>query len=286
MIFTFVVLHYMVPDETIECVNSILNNVNVGNAKLNIVVVDNGSTNDSFSILSKEFTDEKKVVLLRSQKNLGFARGNNIGYKYAKEILKSDYIALINNDTIIYQDDWIMKANELYKMYDYAVLGPDIITMDNYHQNPFYPTKWNLKSLRRARMKQKIKLILTYIGIDELFLKHNESELENKYLDHEILDADLHGACFVFSRNYIDIFDGLCEDTFLYMEEEILKLYIDMYHLHTLYSPQLTIYHKEDAATNAVSKTPRKKKITKYKYWLESSKVLEKLLISFKRSKE
>lgn len=285
MIFTFVVLHYMVSDETIECVNSILNNVDAVNAKLNIVVVDNGSTNDSFSTLSKELTDEK-VVLLRSQKNLGFARGNNIGYKYAKEILKSDYITLINNDTVIYQNDWIIKANELYKKYDYAVLGPDIITLDNYHQNPFYPTEWNLKSLRRARIKQRIKLILTYIGLDELFLTQEESELESAYVNYEILDADLHGACFVFSKNFIDIFDGLCEDTFLYMEEEILKLYIDMYHLHTLYSPQLTIYHKEDASTNAVSKTPRKKKIAKYKYWLESSKVLEKLLISFKRSKE
>ncbi len=280
MIFTFVILHYMVSDETIECVNSILDNIDADNNIINIVVVDNGSTNDSFSSLKDKLIDER-VVLLRSQENLGFARGNNIGFKYAKEVLKSDFITLINNDTVILQSDWTSKAIELYKKYDYAVLGPDIVTLDNEHQNPFFPTKWDLKSLRRARMKQRVKLLLTIVGLDKVFFKQKGGEQKNIYIGHDIIDADLHGACLIFSKNYIDIFEGLCEDTFLYMEEEILKLYVDMYGLHTLYSPKLIIYHKEDASTNAISKSSRKKKIMKYRHWINSSKVLEKLILEF-----
>ena len=279
MTFVFVVLHYLVYKDTIECVQSIINNVVINKSdNYYIIVVDNGSPNDSFSILKKELVN-KKVVLLHNKENLGFAKGNNIGFKYAKEVLKADFIALINNDTIISQENWISKSIELYNKYHYAVLGPDIITADGSHQNPFYSTKWTIKTLHKARLKQQIKLLLTILGIDKLIA---EKETQNKlqtYVAQNVYDTDLHGACLIFSKIYIDIFDGLCERTFLYMEEEILRLYLDIYNLHSLYSPEISIYHKEDMATKACVKIPRKRRILKYRYWINSSKVYESLLM-------
>lgn len=39
--------------------------------------------------------------------NLGFARGNNKGYRYAKNTLGCNYIIMLNNDTIIIQHDFL-----------------------------------------------------------------------------------------------------------------------------------------------------------------------------------
>lgn len=286
MTFVFVILHYMVYKDTIECVNSIISNVIIAKEDMYyIVVVDNGSDNDSYSILKKELKD-KRVILLQNDKNWGFARGNNIGFKFAKNSLKADFIALINNDTIISQKDWIIKAMELYREYKYAVLGPDIITADGYHQNPFPQKKWTLISLHMMRRKQQIKMLLTRFGLDAVWIERKCTSDCQKFVDRDVLNAGLHGACMIFSKEYIECFDGLCDKTFLYMEEEILMLYLDAYHLKSLYSPEIKIFHKEDMATNAAITDTKERKIRKYKYWIDSSRVYEKVYLKLLKGKK
>jgi hypothetical protein len=81
----------------------------------------------------------------------------------------------------------------------------------------------------------------------------------------------------IFSKNYINQFDGLNDGTFLYMEEDILKLYADCYGFVMLYSPELAIFHKEDAATDMIVKSENKKNRWKYKQLIKSSKVYSRL---------
>lgn len=285
MNFTFVILHYMVYKDTIECVKSILENVESDtDHQYQIVVVDNGSTNNSISIMRDELKSDK-VYFIKNDENMGFARGNNIGFRYAKEVLHSDYIALLNNDTLIKQTNWLFASEELYNTYHYAALGPDIITADGDHQNPFYPGDINVKGLRRTRKKQQFKLMLTILHLDALF-RNSKPYKKQKYISEDALNVYLHGACLIFSKDYIEMFDGLCERTFLYMEEEILKLYLDANKLVSLYSPKIKIYHKEDVVTNAVAKNTREKSIAKYRYWIESSKVFEEIYIDLSRKEK
>ena len=63
---------------------------------LTVVVVDNGSTDDSVSRISAAFPG---VTLLKTDKNLGFAGGNNVGIRHALAH-GADYVWLLNNDTI------------------------------------------------------------------------------------------------------------------------------------------------------------------------------------------
>ncbi len=64
------------------------------------LVIDNGSTDDSVTVLRNAFPE---VPILETEENLGFAGGNNAGIRWALE--KSfDWILLLNNDTIVAPD--------------------------------------------------------------------------------------------------------------------------------------------------------------------------------------
>lgn len=75
-----------------DCIDSLLSQ----SIKCNVVVVDNGSADNSDKVLA---TYGSKIVVLKQKKNLGFANGVNIGIKYVLEN-NSKYIALFNNDAV------------------------------------------------------------------------------------------------------------------------------------------------------------------------------------------
>ena len=49
----------------------------------------------------QEISSDKKLILIKNDKNYGFTEGNNIGIRYALKILKAEYILLLNNDTVV-----------------------------------------------------------------------------------------------------------------------------------------------------------------------------------------
>ena len=64
-----------------------------------VMVVDNGSTDDSVSALRKRFGD--KVTIFENGENLGYAGGFNVGLKYSFEEKNAEYCIVMNNDTVI-----------------------------------------------------------------------------------------------------------------------------------------------------------------------------------------
>jgi hypothetical protein len=77
--------------------------------------------------------------------------------------------------------------------------------------------------------------------------------------------------------DYIKKFDGLCPDTFLYFEEDILRLYSKSYNFLMMYTSDISIYHKEDVASIAMNPKPLQKKLFVYKNRLKSAKVYKKV---------
>ena len=53
-------------------------------------------------------SSNKKLIIIKSEKNYGFAKGNNIGIKYALKALESVYVLLLNNDTVV--DEEFLKS--------------------------------------------------------------------------------------------------------------------------------------------------------------------------------
>ena len=286
MIITYVVLHYLTANDTIECVRSLLNNVIPYSEDENyIIIVDNGSPNDSYRALEEEFESSRDVILIKNKENLGFAKGNNTGFLYAKYELGSDFIVLLNNDTYIEQRNFADVLTGKYQETNYAVLGPDIVTGEGYHQNPaIVKEKWSFTELAVFRIKARIKMFLTSLRVPFIshFLKQRDVNYQIKEVVRgDICDVRLHGACLIFSPQYIALFDGMYDKTFLYMEEDILKLIVDHYRLKTLYSSDLHVFHNRHASTKAEIRDDTKRLIFYYKQQIRSSRQFERLKWSY-----
>ena len=89
-----VVLAYNNIEDTIECIESVQKTTY---ANLEIILVDNGSTDETVSIIRAKFPN---VHLIENGENLWVPAGYNVGFKYALEN-QADYILLLNNDTTI-----------------------------------------------------------------------------------------------------------------------------------------------------------------------------------------
>lgn len=83
---------------TASCIRSLLEVTCPG---IHIVVVDNGSTDQSARQLAADFG--AKIELVCNAVNLGFTGGNNAGIRYALE-QKAGYVMLLNNDTVVAPD--------------------------------------------------------------------------------------------------------------------------------------------------------------------------------------
>ncbi len=63
-----------------------------------IVVVDNASTDDSWTKLEGLRTQYENIDVLRSEKNGGYGAGNNLGVRHAVNVNKTDYVLIANPD--------------------------------------------------------------------------------------------------------------------------------------------------------------------------------------------
>ena len=86
-----------------------------------IVVVDNNSSDDSYKKL--KMLENKKIIVLKSDKNGGYGYGNNIGIKYVEERYKNANV-IISNPDIEFKEDVVTKLiSDLDNNDKYAVVG-------------------------------------------------------------------------------------------------------------------------------------------------------------------
>lgn len=277
MHISFVILHYMTIEDTIQCIESIKNNVVYRD--YSIILVDNASPNNTGEELKKIYKDDKDITVLINKENLGFAKGNNVGFKYAKYQNKADFIIMINNDTIINQKEFCINIIDEYNCNGYDVAGPNIISLiDNQHQNPVPVQMSTVSDVKHRILKFYILLFLNYIKCDSIIQKIMLKIKRDKKVNKVMNDYQLHGSCLIFSKKYIEMFEGLYSETFMYCEEDILKYICSIENLVMKYLPNIEIYHKEDSSTNEVFKKDILKRRFYYKNSIESCKKLKKLM--------
>lgn len=256
MRYCFVILHYMAHGVTRCCLDALLRVL--PGEESSIIIVDNGSPDGSGVHLQKEYADNPKISFVMLKENIGFARGNNEGYKFAKDHFDPDFIICMNNDILLSDPTFLEKIAAEYEANPFAVLGPDIfVPLSDNHQSPsrLQPmTKEEALAIRKKYARKNRHFLYNYITWNLKLAFWIE-----KYpvpVDHDSAnpheDCVLQGACYIFSRDFISARQlAFNPATFLYFEEDILQLECARAGLKMRYSPALQVTHLEDASTRA-----------------------------------
>ncbi|NMA85114.1 MAG: glycosyltransferase family 2 protein [Epulopiscium sp.] len=276
---SFVILHYQSIKTTIECIEYVRQLPS--DVLKNIVIVDNASPNKSGEELKELYKNEKNVYVLVNKINEGFARGNNLGYKFSKEQLKSDIVIVMNNDVMIKQPNFIsLLLHEAFKNEVY-IIAPDIITPSGNHQNPYRVTSIETKEILYILLLNNFnKLAYSIPGLSKLILHVNNTrprirKTSKTKWENELDEIIPHGSCVVYTKKWVDNEDfAFLPKTFMYLEEYLLDEYIRKKRYKTKYIPRLKVHHLEDISTNSVNITSIAKAKFKAKHAAKSTKEL------------
>ena len=193
------------------------------NDKMEVIVVDNASTNDEASEIERKFP---YVKVIRSNKNLGFAGGNNLGIKAAK----GKYLFIINNDTYFKEFNTQALIDRLESSDKIGIVCPKIRFA--WGNNPIQYAGYTPLS--------KVTVRNQAIGFGEEDKGQHETAHPTPYA---------HGAAMLIKRDAIEKVGLMPECFFLYYEELDWSMIFTRAGYQIWYDPACTIYHKESQAT-------------------------------------
>lgn len=229
-----VILNYMNYRETLACVESALLQKNVS---FQVVVVDNGSANESFRVIREKYRYNRLVYVIRAKKNYGFAKGNNIGIQYARKRLGADYVLLLNSDTVMTDENYIHTLLS-YEEENVGVIGSEIILRNGRKQKPYFEYVEF-----PATLIYYFYLLGGLYGVN-ILENHMECLLRKRRKEQVI-----HGSALMLTPAYFEAYDGLYSRTFLYGEEILLYIMCKRAGLEQVYTSDISIFHKEDQSS-------------------------------------
>ena len=197
---------------------------------LEVIVVDNASKEDEASTISARYP---QVKVIRSEKNLGFAGGNNLGIRAAQ----GKYLYFINNDTVLYREEREAGKDAFRSLID-RLESSDKIGMV-------------CQKIRFAWDDAPIQFA-GYTPLSSVTLRNRSigfGEKDNGQYNTPHSTPYAHGAAMMVKREAIERAGLMPEDYFLYYEELDWSMMIRRAGYQIWYEPAATIYHKESQAT-------------------------------------
>ena len=193
------------------------------NEDMEVIVVDNGSIKNEASILQNRYPH---ITAIRSNQNLGFAGGNNLGIKTAK----GKYLYLINNDTVFKDFNPQVLIKRLKSSQKIGMVCPKI------------RFAWNDNPIQFAGYTP-----LSPITIRNRAIGFGEEDKGQYDMPHQTPYA--HGAAMMLKREVVDKAGLMPECYFLYYEELDWSMMLTRAGYEIWYDPASTIYHKESRST-------------------------------------
>ena len=192
-----------------------------------IIVVDNGSRADEAAELRRRYP---LLTVIRSERNLGFAGGNNLGIRAAC----GRYLLFLNNDTEIEEDGLGYLCRTLDEHPEAGAVCPKI----RFFQPP--------RNIQFAGYEP-----LTPITLRNALVGFGAADDGRFDTPHETPYA--HGAAMMVRREAVEQAGPMPEIYFLYYEELDWSVRIAERGWTIRYDPRCTVYHKESDTTGAES---------------------------------
>ena len=220
---SIITVNYNQPQVTIELLESLSKQ---DFTDMEVIVVDNGSKENCEGEVLSRFPE---VKFIRSEENLGFAGGNNLGIRAAK----GEYLFFVNNDTEIPDNTIQRLSNYMEETPQCGIVCPLICFHDN-------------------------KEMLQYAGYTDInvFTGRNATigegsawTLENRHVSTSFP----HGAAMMIPKRIINEVGEMPENYFLYYEELDWAYQIKQAGYHVTVDHGSYILHKESISTGKAS---------------------------------
>ena len=190
---------------------------------IEVFVVDNNSPNDNPDIIKEKFPN---ITLIKSNKNTGFAGGNNIAIPYCK----GKYILFINNDTEVDSGFLEPMVNLLESNPKIGMVSPRI----QYFHSP---------GIIQYAGFTKFNLITTRI------FSHGFGEKDTGQFSDESESGSIFGTAMLVPTKVIKEVGMMSEIFFLYYEEHDWAAFIKENGYSIYYQGNSLVYHKESLST-------------------------------------
>jgi len=226
-----IVLNYNAGELLLNCIESIKKSAY---KNLEIIVVDNISTDKSQKICKEKYPD---IKLIQNDENFGYCEGNNIGIREAK----GDYIIILNPDTIV-ESSWIEELISAYNKFG-----------DGLYQPKFF-------SLNEKLVLQSTGNMLHIFGFG---FARDKGKIDDKKMEAIEKINYASGTCLFTSKAVLDKVGLLDPFLFLYHDDLDLGWRAAQIGIDSFYVPKSIIYHAESYALKWSAK--------KF-YWLERNR--------------
>ena len=197
-----------------DCLDSI-KKLNYPQDKLEIILVDNGSTDKSLNLVSSGYP---QVKIIKNGKNMGFAFANNQAAKAAK----GEYVAFLNNDTRVDKDWLIELLRPIYMDKEVVASGSKVLSIDG----------------------KKLDFVGGMINFEGkgFQIDYGVPVEEDNYNKYAFLPFVNGGAMLVNRRIFLDV-GGFDEDFFAYYEDVDFGWRLWVLGYKVIFSPKSIVYH-------------------------------------------
>lgn len=229
-----VVLNWNQSKLAIECLQS-LKKLRIKNYELSIVVVDNGSTDSSVDKIKRFMNMDLRFKIIENKTNLGFARGNNVGIKYALEN-GADYVMVLNNDTEV-DLNLVVYLTEAMKDKSIGAVSPKIYFAKGFE---FHKDRYSRKDLGKVIWYAGGKIDWNNVygvnrGVDEVDCGQYDDLAETDFAT---------GACMMLSARAVKKTRLFDEKYFMYLEDGDLSMRMRKGGWKVVYEPKGIVWHK------------------------------------------
>lgn len=225
--------------------------------QIEVIVVDNASSSAEVEILKTGLGDLQDVCLLLNDQNLGYFPGLNAGIEQITDVASCDWVVVGNNDLEFPPEFGSKLAENSDRLSEYAVVSPDVITLDGEHQNPHV-----IKEISGGRERvydlyySFYPVALAIQALIKLFKRQVERADEEQWEVAQPIYQG-HGSVYLLGKRFFERFDSFWAPTFMMGEEYFLSRQLSEAGMQVFYDPVLQIQHHWHASLDGV---PSKKR--------------------------
>jgi len=237
----YVCTNYNNSSYTREAVRSLLKN---DGYQFRVVVVDNNSDDGNVEALKTLAKELPEVELILSKENVGYFRGLNLGIRHLRSSQPDINIMVVGNNDLVFPADFVDSIRRNLSIFEkYAVVSPDIVTLDGVHQNPHVISK--ISKFREFVYDLHYANYYLAIAIRGLAKLTQGVTARPDQTRHDIAQEIYSGlgACYVLGPVFFRHFQELWAPTFLMHEEYFLTKQLSEKGLRIYYEPSIKVLH-------------------------------------------